>query len=288
MDQGSGIGGPTGPERRPHPAIVEFADQLRQLRTEAGSPSFRKLARMTHYSSSTCADATAGNRLPTAAVVKAFVTACGANPAEWLELHRKASAAIATPAPPPTAEPVTDPPAADDGIRRHRLAIAIAVTLLAGITLGVAATKLLSGSTSTASPPVFTLTPRPAPTYGIGDGADPDKAGCSKDRKLVDKSAVMLHGEQIGAVELYYSTSCEAGWARVYLYPGEPLMLGSVTVYSDDQRSSEIAYPLIKQQPAYTNVVVPAKGGCLGATATIFKTGERPATATIKCQVGQP
>jgi hypothetical protein len=34
----------------------EFADCLRELRAQAGAPSFRKLARVAHYASSTLAD----------------------------------------------------------------------------------------------------------------------------------------------------------------------------------------------------------------------------------------
>lgn len=77
-----------------NPAITEFAGKLRGLREAAGSPSFRHLARMTHYSASTLAEATAGHRLPTEAVVKAFVTACGQDPDPWVsEVNRIAAAA---------------------------------------------------------------------------------------------------------------------------------------------------------------------------------------------------
>jgi transcriptional regulator with XRE-family HTH domain len=68
------------PARRPAAA---FAEQLRALREQAGSPSYRDLARRTHFSASTLAEAVSGRRLPSVAVVRALATAYGANPDEW-------------------------------------------------------------------------------------------------------------------------------------------------------------------------------------------------------------
>jgi hypothetical protein len=66
---------------------------LGELRVKAGSPSFRNLAKITNYSSSSLADATSGRRLPSEAVVRALVSACGADPAPWLAELRQIAAA---------------------------------------------------------------------------------------------------------------------------------------------------------------------------------------------------
>jgi len=62
---------------------VQFAVGLRQLRTGAGNPSYRQLARSTHYAPSTLVAAFAGRRLPTREVAVATAVACGGDAAEW-------------------------------------------------------------------------------------------------------------------------------------------------------------------------------------------------------------
>lgn len=47
-----------------------------------------------------------------------------------------------------------------------------------------------------------------APSAGVPDGVDPDASHCYEDRRLVDKTAVMLNGVQVGALELLYSAHC--------------------------------------------------------------------------------
>ncbi|NUT96158.1 MAG: helix-turn-helix domain-containing protein [Saccharothrix sp.] len=64
-------------------AAVRFAAGLRRLREKAGTPSYRELARLAHYSSTTLSDAAGGRRLPTLAVALAFVRACGGDVVEW-------------------------------------------------------------------------------------------------------------------------------------------------------------------------------------------------------------
>ncbi|WP_051967312.1 helix-turn-helix domain-containing protein [Kitasatospora mediocidica] len=63
--------------------LTLFALDLRELRRQAGSPPYRQLAARINYSASTLAEAAAGRRLPTEAVLAAFVTACGGDPVEW-------------------------------------------------------------------------------------------------------------------------------------------------------------------------------------------------------------
>ncbi|MCD0453312.1 helix-turn-helix domain-containing protein [Actinocorallia sp. API 0066] len=71
--------------------LQRFAQDLRDLRRRAGSPSYRDLAARTHYSASTLAAAASGLKLPTEPVLAAYVTACGGDPHEWEGRRRKLS-----------------------------------------------------------------------------------------------------------------------------------------------------------------------------------------------------
>ncbi|MFD9697950.1 hypothetical protein [Lentzea sp. NPDC059081] len=63
--------------------VQQFAFDLRKLREKAGSPGYRELGRLSHYSASTLADAARGDRLPSLAVTLAFVRACGGDEELW-------------------------------------------------------------------------------------------------------------------------------------------------------------------------------------------------------------
>jgi WD40 repeat protein len=76
-------------------ALTEFAADLRTLRQKAGSPPYRKLASMAHYSATTLADAAGGQRLPSLAVLLAYVRACGGEVAEWEARWNGLAAALA-------------------------------------------------------------------------------------------------------------------------------------------------------------------------------------------------
>ncbi|HUN37012.1 MAG TPA: helix-turn-helix domain-containing protein [Trebonia sp.] len=285
----------------------EFAACLRALRTQAGTPSFRQLAKITHYSPSTLAEATAGRRLPTEAVVTALVTACGADPAPWREqLGRLATAeqrgrldatpGRATSGPDADAAPEPDPNSArwPAGRRRPVVVGAGGVAILAvGLAIGWASGSAMSArSASTADEsmklpgvPVFSGIPEPASTARVSDGTDPIAGGCKADRQLVDQAPVTLGSVQVGALDLWYSPRCGAGWADLYLTPGEPLMMGEVTVRSRDDRFSTISNPLVNQTDDYTDVIVPGPGGCLGAGAAVYESGKSIMTAVIPCEM---
>ncbi|MFE4667295.1 helix-turn-helix domain-containing protein [Streptomyces sp. NPDC056716] len=111
-------------------AVAEFASRLRRLRIEAGSPTYRDMAKAAMYSASVLSSAANGNRLPTLQVALAYVAACGGDREEWrrhwleaaaggvpgmpphpaLPPHPAAQAAPGAPAaapPPPPAPPVS-------------------------------------------------------------------------------------------------------------------------------------------------------------------------------------
>ncbi|MFG2364834.1 helix-turn-helix domain-containing protein [Streptomyces mirabilis] len=72
--------GPVDPGAGP---VQRFAFELRKLRTEAGGVTYRVLAQRAGYGVTALSQAAAGERLPTLAVVLAYVEACGGDPAEW-------------------------------------------------------------------------------------------------------------------------------------------------------------------------------------------------------------
>jgi hypothetical protein len=125
------------PERPLDPTagpVAALALQLRELRENAGRPSYAALARRAHLSQTTLSEAAGGQRLPTWETVAAYVSACGDDPALWRERWNTAAAepsevrpADVRPADVQPAEiqpvelqrPATTEPAADHDPARH-------------------------------------------------------------------------------------------------------------------------------------------------------------------------
>ncbi|MGW2253845.1 helix-turn-helix domain-containing protein [Kitasatospora sp. NPDC001660] len=120
--------------------LVLFALELRELRRQAGSPPYRRLADRTNYSASTLAEAAAGRRLPSDVVLAAFVTACGGDPVEWEERRVRTYRLITRPptavgpAPAGEAEPPVDPPAVEPVPAGEPVPFADPPAVVAGVT----------------------------------------------------------------------------------------------------------------------------------------------------------
>ncbi|MEV0636328.1 hypothetical protein AB0I77_15415 [Streptomyces sp. NPDC050619] len=78
--------------------VQRFALELRKLRQDAGSVTYRVLAQRTPYTVSTLSRAASGELLPSLQVTMAYVQACGGDPEEWEQRWRQAAeeAAAAT------------------------------------------------------------------------------------------------------------------------------------------------------------------------------------------------
>ncbi|SMD22306.1 WD40 repeat [Lentzea albidocapillata] len=63
--------------------LLRFAADLRQLRTNAGKPSYRELSRRAHFSASTLSDAAGGRKLPGLDATLAYVRACHGDEPAW-------------------------------------------------------------------------------------------------------------------------------------------------------------------------------------------------------------
>lgn len=104
------------PLRADDTPIAEFAQELRALREQAGSPKYLLMARRTGRSRTALAEAAGGDHLPSWDTVKAYVEACGADPHEWLPKWERAREKIrerrASPADAPADAPAEPPPPA--------------------------------------------------------------------------------------------------------------------------------------------------------------------------------
>ncbi|NUT50401.1 MAG: hypothetical protein HOV94_24310, partial [Saccharothrix sp.] len=72
--------------------LLKFAGDLRRLRRDAGLPSYRELGRLANYSPAALSEAVAGRRLPSLAVTRAFVRACGGDVERWTARWRELAA----------------------------------------------------------------------------------------------------------------------------------------------------------------------------------------------------
>ncbi|SPF04837.1 nSTAND1 domain-containing NTPase [Streptomyces sp. MA5143a] len=63
--------------------VQRLAHDLRELRRSAGGESYRTMAKKAGFSVTTLAKAASGERLPSLAVFRAYVQACGADPVPW-------------------------------------------------------------------------------------------------------------------------------------------------------------------------------------------------------------
>ncbi|CCH33800.1 hypothetical protein ABZ816_21615 [Actinosynnema sp. NPDC047251] len=76
-----------------------FAGQLRKLREQAGSPTYRQLSRNAHYSAAALSEAANGRKRPSLAVTLAYVRACGGDVGWWEERWRELAAGDRAPSP---------------------------------------------------------------------------------------------------------------------------------------------------------------------------------------------
>jgi transcriptional regulator with XRE-family HTH domain len=86
-----GVGRPESPLDPEGGPVQLLAYELRQLRQEAGGITYRVMAGRVDFSAATLSEAAAGERLPSLAVVLAYVQACGADSGEWEGRWRRAA-----------------------------------------------------------------------------------------------------------------------------------------------------------------------------------------------------
>jgi len=77
------MGRPEKPVNNAGGLVAQFAGELRQLRAQAGNPTYREMAESAMFSPSVLSSAASGNRMPSLPVTLAFVTACGGDEEAW-------------------------------------------------------------------------------------------------------------------------------------------------------------------------------------------------------------
>src|SRR5688500_18243455 len=101
------MGRPERPLDATNGPIAAFAHDLRVLRSRAGNPSYRELARTALFAPSVLSSAASGHRLPTLAVTLAFVSACGGDRTAWERRWREVAGQVGVAPAEPRDERVT-------------------------------------------------------------------------------------------------------------------------------------------------------------------------------------
>lgn len=147
------------PERALDPSagpVQQFASELRAVREKAGSPKYLAMARATGRSKTALTEAAGGDHLATWETVAAYLTACGRDPAVWMERWEQVRAQVElsrapqSPAPVIAARPVDEEaerPRRFAWPRRRWLVVAGLLALVTGSALAGAALATGSGAT---------------------------------------------------------------------------------------------------------------------------------------------
>ena len=284
-------GRPEGPLDPAAGAVADLAARLRQLREDAGRPSYRRLARTAHYSHSALSQAAAGRVLPSLAVTLAFAQACGGDPQEWTaRWHEAAETGV-------LAEPeahAADAASAMDVVARQGIRGRLALVRRSGWYL-LAAAGLAGGlAGGLASWGLSAVVTTPAATHVAGglaapvaDGDYPSVADCASWTKNLGSRQVLAgNGQVLGTVQLRYSMRCAAVWARFNPGPslspaGAEMIILEVIRHPDGKTMlSRASYAGRLQR----SDILLLHGGCAQASVTVASPGQIPASAMTGCQ----
>jgi hypothetical protein len=296
MGGGGRPGRPESPLNPEAGAVARLAAQLRQLREDAGRPSYRQLARTAHYSHSALSQAAAGRELPSLAVTLAFAEACGGDRQEWIARWEDAAAeAGADTAPPDSLTADTEPAAAArrdigaqlDRIRRARWRRLSVVGLAAGVAVGL----LWAGFSLGGRMPHVVQGPVRHPVGGLGapvfDGVVPAVGGCYIGSGDLGSSSVRTgNGALLGMVELRYSHRCAAVWARFDPSPalsGAGAAMITVKVVRRLDGKTEVSHAWYTGKRQRSDLLL-LHAGCAQASVVITKPGRVLAVAATACR----
>lgn len=280
-------GRPEGPLDPAAGAVANLAARLRQLREDAGRPSYRRLARTAHYSHSALSQAAAGRVLPSLAVTLAFAQACGGDPQEWTaRWHEAAETGV-------LAEPeahAADAASAMDVVARQGIRGRLALVrrrswyplAAAGLAGGLASWGLSAVVTTPAATHVTGGLAAP-----VADGDYPSVADCASWTKNLGSRQVLAgNGQVLGTVQLRYSMRCAAVWARFNPGPslsaaGPAMIILEVIRHPDGKTMlSRASYAGRLQR----SDILLLHGGCAQASVTVASPGQNPASAVTGCQ----
>jgi hypothetical protein len=304
-------------------AVERLAAQLRQLREDAGRPSYRELSRRAYYSHSALSQAAAGRELPSLAVTLAFAEACGGDRHEWIARWRAAAAATGTAtgsSNPAALVAGPDPPdvARQDVRLRARLRrhLSLSLSLRRGrggprwirgttrprwhlltaatiVAVAVAGLLWLAGVGHDWTMPRLVWGPAVprAPAGGLAapvqDGAFPTVADCDATSRMLGSSSVRASdGAVLGTLELRYSLRCGAVWAR---FDPSPLLsrdraaLITVAVTRRPGGGTEISSARYTGRRQRSDMLL-LDSGCALGSVKITEPGQIAASAATSCR----
>jgi transcriptional regulator with XRE-family HTH domain len=285
---------PLDPQAGP---VAELAHELRLLRRQAGSPSYRELARRTNYSVTALSRAASGNALPSLLVFRAFVAGCGGDPDEWEPRWTSAAGGDPTAGDEPSGPTPLDQSAAAGRREAARRSVpAAAAWFLGGLVAGILCTLLsvwwLNQATDPHGPAAAaSLGEAPAAAGSLVDGADPTRSGCGPDATTIARVPVSFPVPQhSGALDLRYSPHCHAAWARFdpdsswHAPPGTVVTL--TIIRPSNQAATDYSAPFAGQ-PIIGNLLL-TDHGCLAAQLTMTSGSGTSPTASTACQAIGP
>jgi hypothetical protein len=280
------------PERPLDPSagpLQQFAADLRKLRTEAGNPPYRDMAAAAHVSKASLSAAAAGHRLPTWEVVRAYVTACGADIGEWREKWLATREELALP---PVPEPTSTETAPAPARRRLLLVAAAAVAL---VVVALVAGAVWSGDEPTG--PVAEPSPSTSQARYVGgseplaDNADPKKTGCGDDPAKVTTLDTVevntLNNNLLGVAQIRHAAGCRASWGRFEPSDRMTYLPGpfTVTITAHRPATGTVGTPFTAEfdgQPVFGNILL-VDDGCVGITVDV-RSPHGNGTATTACR----
>lgn len=277
--------------------VAAFACDLRALRERSGGPSYRVLARRTHYSVTTLSQAAAGKVLPTLPVLTAFVAGCSGDVAGWQDRWRALASDLNATA--PLDHGIAEPDRAPDpgpsswlrGSQRSRIRTVLPVVIVLAAAAGISLTVMGS---RTPTPATGSRTPSPAHVFGaadpIADGSDPGRAGCGPDAVTLLSTKVIFRGQDAGVLELRYSPHCQAAWSRFTpeagWSPGPGVVVTVWTIRPADDATQTYAVPY-GGEAIIGNMLMTAKG-CVLAEVSMKQGKVNSPFAVTACQVVRP
>jgi hypothetical protein len=267
--------------------LTGFVADLAELRREAGQPSLRKMAGVSHYSHTALSSVLSGTRLPSQELTLAFVRACGGDEQAWRERWRREYELLHGP---PAQTVVAGGPGTASAPDRRRPALTVGVAAL--VVVLVLAVAAAAGAFRSGPPAGPGASPPVAAPVAAPDGSDPQEQRCQLD--AVSARTVPIPDPDpsrpaYGSLTLRYSPHCQAAW---------PLFVSSERVPTgatirlrasrpSDGAASEFDYPYMVPPQVFSvfgNVLQTGRG-CVSVTVEIVapQSGGPLANAATPC-----
>jgi hypothetical protein len=299
--------------RRPSPVdpahgpAARFACELRRLRDDAGTPTYRALAEQTHFSKATLAAAAGGHRLPTLDVTLAYAQACGGDIDEWRKRWSQARTELGASEPAAPSDEMR-PAAARRRFRpRARLVVGLAAI---GITASVVGVLTVGGNNDAtrhapmASPSsvrsatgLVRSSARFVPNGALGaqsvaDGADPKRTGCASDPDVRTLDSVEINTVDeafLGIAELRYAPRCDVAWGRFTPAAGTVRLIGAVVTITASRPAplpNTTRYETVFDGQAVFGNILLIRNICVAVTVHIVTALSGNAESTTHCLQG--